>query len=85
MNFEQLFASRAHCMKTSAVREFFKLTEQPDVMSFAGGFPSADFFPMAKVREVMLELLDAKVKRHCSMALQKATVNCALCGRENDP
>ena len=62
MNFEQLFASRAHCMKTSAVREFFKLTEQPDVMSFAGGFPSADFFPMAKVREVMLELLDEEGK-----------------------
>ena len=27
MNFEQLFASRAHCMKASAVRNF-KLTEQ---------------------------------------------------------
>lgn len=57
MNFEQLFASRARCMKTSAVREFFKLTEQPDVMSFAGGFPSADFFPMEKVTEVMQELI----------------------------
>ncbi|HZK24293.1 MAG TPA: PLP-dependent aminotransferase family protein [Oscillospiraceae bacterium] len=57
MNFEQLYASRAQCMKTSAVREFFKLTEQPEVMSFAGGFPSADFFPMEKVTEVMQELI----------------------------
>ncbi|MCR3920923.1 MAG: PLP-dependent aminotransferase family protein [Firmicutes bacterium] len=57
MNFEQLYADRAQCMKTSAVREFFKLTEQPDVMSFAGGFPSADFFPMEKVTEVLRDLI----------------------------
>ncbi|NLZ93629.1 MAG: PLP-dependent aminotransferase family protein [Firmicutes bacterium] len=57
MKFEQLYADRARCMKTSAVREFFKLTEQPDVMSFAGGFPSADFFPMDKVNEVLSALI----------------------------
>jgi len=57
MNFELLYADRARCMKTSAVREFFQLTEQPDVMSFAGGFPSADFFPMEKIKEVLTALI----------------------------
>lgn len=57
MLFEQMYAERAKQMKTSEIREFFKLTEQPDVMSFAGGFPSAEFFPMEKIAEVLQELI----------------------------
>ena len=57
MLFDHLYADRAKLMKTSEIREFFKLTEQPDVMSFAGGFPSAEFFPMEKVNEVMKDLI----------------------------
>ncbi|EEG76484.1 aminotransferase class I/II-fold pyridoxal phosphate-dependent enzyme [Dethiobacter alkaliphilus] len=57
MVFDHLYADRAKLMKTSEIREFFKLTEQPDVMSFAGGFPSAEFFPMDKVNEVMQDLI----------------------------
>jgi 2-aminoadipate transaminase len=62
MIFEQLYADRAKLMKTSEIREFFKLTEQPEVMSFAGGFPSADFFPMERVCEVMHDLIDEEGK-----------------------
>ncbi|NLM52891.1 MAG: PLP-dependent aminotransferase family protein [Firmicutes bacterium] len=57
MNFDRFYAERAACMKTSEIREFFKLAEEPDVMSFAGGFPSADYFPVAKINEVLQELL----------------------------
>jgi 2-aminoadipate transaminase len=62
VKFEQLYADRANCMKTSEIREFFKLTEQPDVMSFAGGFPSADFFPMDKLNAVMQDLIKEEGK-----------------------
>ncbi|MDW7651014.1 MAG: PLP-dependent aminotransferase family protein [Bacillota bacterium] len=62
MIFDQMYADRAKAMKTSEIREFFKLTEQPDVMSFAGGFPSAEFFPMEKVSEVMQDLIDQEGK-----------------------
>lgn len=62
MIFDEMYADRAKLMKTSEIREFFKLTEQPDVMSFAGGFPSADFFPMEKVCEVMQDLIDVEGK-----------------------
>ncbi len=58
MNWDQLYADRAKLMKTSEIREFFKLTEQPEIMSFAGGFPSVDFFPMEKVAEVMSSLIE---------------------------
>ncbi|HHX74513.1 MAG TPA: PLP-dependent aminotransferase family protein, partial [Firmicutes bacterium] len=62
MKFEQLYAKRADCMKTSAIREFFKLTEQPDVMSFAGGFPSADYFPLEQVNAVLQEIIAGEGK-----------------------
>lgn len=58
MMWDQLFAERAKEMKTSEIREFFRLTERPDIMSFAGGFPSTDYFPMEKVAEVMRELIE---------------------------
>jgi len=57
-----LYAERAKLMKTSEIREFFKLTEQPDMMSFAGGFPSADFFPMGKVADVLHGLIEQEGK-----------------------
>jgi 2-aminoadipate transaminase len=62
MVFDGLYAERAKLMKTSEIREFFKLTEQPDMMSFAGGFPSADFFPMGKVTDVLQGLIEQEGK-----------------------
>jgi 2-aminoadipate transaminase len=44
-------AARAKQMKSSAIRELLKLTEQPDVISFAGGLPAPDFFPLREVEE----------------------------------
>jgi 2-aminoadipate transaminase len=33
-------------MRSSTVRELLKLTTQPDIISFAGGLPGADLFPI---------------------------------------
>jgi len=38
-------------MVSSAIRELLKLTEQPDIISFGGGLPGADVFPIAEFRE----------------------------------
>jgi 2-aminoadipate transaminase len=35
-------------MRSSLVRELLKLTAQPDVISFAGGLPAADLFPIER-------------------------------------
>ena len=40
------FAQRTQRMRSSAVRELLKLTEQPDVISFAGGLPAPEVFPV---------------------------------------
>jgi 2-aminoadipate transaminase len=43
--YESLFAARTRTMKSSAMREMMALTEQPDVISLAGGLPDTSTFP----------------------------------------
>ena len=40
------YAQRTQTMRSSTVRELLKLTTQPDLISFAGGLPGADLFPI---------------------------------------
>lgn len=40
------FATRLGRIKASAVREILKVTEQPEVVSFAGGLPAPELFPV---------------------------------------
>lgn len=40
------YAQRTQRMKSSAIRELLKLTERPDIISFAGGLPAPDVFPV---------------------------------------
>lgn len=43
------FSDRAAGMTPSAVREILKVTETPDVISFAGGLPAPELFPIEEV------------------------------------
>ncbi len=47
----QRFAQRTQRMRSSAVRELLKLTEQPDIISFAGGLPAPETFPVDRFAE----------------------------------
>jgi 2-aminoadipate transaminase len=40
------YALRMQRMRSSLIRELLKLTEQPDVISFAGGLPAPELFPV---------------------------------------
>ncbi|MCL4870491.1 MAG: PLP-dependent aminotransferase family protein [Anaerolineae bacterium] len=42
------YAQRMHWMGSSAIRELLKLAEQPDIISFAGGLPAPELFPVAE-------------------------------------
>jgi 2-aminoadipate transaminase len=45
------YAQRTQRMKSSAIRELLKLTELPDVISFAGGLPAPEVFPVKEFEE----------------------------------
>lgn len=46
------FASRMSYIKASEIREILKVTEQEDVISFAGGLPAPELFPIDEINEV---------------------------------
>ena len=46
-----IFSQRAQKLTSSAIREILKVTERPEVISFAGGLPSPDTFPVERLRE----------------------------------
>ena len=72
------YAQRTRRMKSSAIRELLKLTEQPDVISFAGGLPAPDVFPYEEFREACNVVL----KTHGPVALQYGTTEGYLPLRE---
>ncbi|HYE82649.1 MAG TPA: PLP-dependent aminotransferase family protein [Clostridia bacterium] len=51
------FASRMENIKGSAIRELLKLTEEPDIISFAGGLPAPELFPIKEMEQVCCRVL----------------------------
>lgn len=45
------FAKRMSYIKASEIREILKVTEQEDVISFAGGLPAPELFPIDEINE----------------------------------
>ena len=48
------FASRMDLLKGSEIRELLKLTAQPDIISFAGGMPAPELFPVEQMMEASI-------------------------------
>jgi len=49
-------ASRMSRMKTSAVREILKVAERPEILSFAGGLPAPELFPVEAIAQAHAEV-----------------------------
>ena len=49
-------ASRTKGMKSSAIRELLKLTQEPDVISMAGGMPAPELFPLREIEEACRQI-----------------------------
>ena len=52
------FAKRMENIKGSAIRELLKLTAQPEIISFAGGLPAPELFPIEAMKKVCVEVLE---------------------------
>ncbi|HBY08433.1 MAG TPA: aminotransferase [Chloroflexi bacterium] len=48
---EHRYARRTQQIQSSAIREILKFTQAPDVISFAGGLPAPEAFPLDAIRE----------------------------------
>jgi len=57
-DFQKILSTNVKGMKRSAIRELLKLTGDPEIISFAGGLPSPDSFPIQQLKEIVNEVLD---------------------------
>jgi len=60
------FAQRTQRMKSSAIRDLLKFAEDPDIISFGGGMPAPDAFPIKEFTEACNRVLQTQ----SSQALQ---------------
>ncbi|MCC3649015.1 MAG: PLP-dependent aminotransferase family protein [Bacillota bacterium] len=66
---EHKFAERARFVTSSETREILKVTERPEVISFAGGLPAPELFPV----EALKEVCNAVLNEEGAAALQYST------------
>ncbi|MBN1487849.1 MAG: PLP-dependent aminotransferase family protein [Anaerolineae bacterium] len=64
-----MLAQRTRSMQSSAIRELLKITQEPSVISFAGGMPAPELFPVREIEEACSYLLRNEPKS----ALQYST------------
>ena len=59
---EWRFSERAEQMQSSVIREILKVTQRPDIISFAGGLPSPETFPVEEMKAAFDKVLSEKGK-----------------------
>lgn len=52
-----VFAKRMARMQRSTIREILKITKRPEIISFAGGLPAPELFPLDAFREALATAL----------------------------
>ena len=52
------YADRMNEIKASAIRELLALTKRPEIISFAGGLPAPDLFPVADLKKATDAVFD---------------------------
>ncbi|MFZ6845399.1 PLP-dependent aminotransferase family protein [Undibacterium sp. RuTC16W] len=59
---EWKFSERAEQLQSSVIREILKVTMRPEVISFAGGLPSPETFPVDRMRAAFDKVLSQQGK-----------------------
>lgn len=63
------FSKVSTILHASEIREILKVTENPEIISFAGGLPAPELFPVEQMKAVDLAILEKEGKQ----ALQYST------------
>jgi len=57
-NINNILSSNARNMRRSAIRDLLKVASRPEVISFGGGFPDPNTFPIEQLKGIALEVLE---------------------------
>jgi 2-aminoadipate transaminase len=56
------YAQRTKGIKSSAIRELLKIAQRPNIISFAGGLPAPDVFPVQRFKEACARVLETNAR-----------------------
>lgn len=56
-DFNSMISDKMKTVKASAIREIFKVAGKPDVISFAGGLPAPESFPVEAVKSICDDIM----------------------------
>ncbi len=59
-NWTDKYADRTLHMKGSTIRQLLKVSQSPGIISFAGGLPSPEAFPIQEIKEAYNQVLDTQ-------------------------
>ena len=60
------YSKNARNIQSSVIRDLLKVTRKPEIISFAGGLPAPDTFPLEAIEDISCKLL----REHGRLALQ---------------
>lgn len=66
---DTMFCDRTKCMSSSIIREILKFAQMPDIISFAGGLPAPELFPIREFEEASRHVLNTDGERALQYSL----------------
>ncbi len=69
-----MFARRTEFLKASEVRELLKLTDKNEIISFGGGLPAEESFPVEEMREICNEILEGDGVKSMQYAISEGHI-----------
>lgn len=70
-----MFARRAELVKASEIRELLKLASANEIISFGGGLPAEETFPVEEMREICNEILSENGAKAMQYAISEGYIN----------
>lgn len=66
-----MFSNRINDVPKSFIREILKVSSDPSVISFAGGLPNGDLFPIENIKAATESVFKKQVRGSCSTVIQR--------------
>ncbi len=74
-DYKEILSDSAKGMKRSAIRELLKLTQKPEIISFAGGLPAKESFPLEQLQEICAEVIATDGAAACNTVQPREFLN----------
>lgn len=83
---KDMFSKRNNYVKASEIREILKVTERPEIISFAGGLPAPELFPVEELKKVCEAVLNDNGQSSLQYSTTEGYIPLreAICGRMKD-